>query len=199
MSINFYQAIEERRSFYDISSEKVVSDERLQEIIEHAVAHTPTAFNSQSGRVILLLGKQHEKLWNIVKDSMKKILSEGRFIEAEKKINSFKAGYGTVLFFEDDDIVRSLQKQFPTYAHNFPKWAEQSNGILQYIIWVSLEIEGYGVSLQHYYELIEDRVKEVWNVPDNWRIIAQMPFGKPISEPGETYIAPIGDRVKIYK
>lgn len=197
--MNFNQAVELRRSYYGISNEQIVSDDRIQDIIEHAVVHTPTAFNSQSGRVILLLDKQHDRLWNIVMDAMKKKLSEDRLGDTEKKINSFKAGYGTVLYFEDDDIVRILQKKFPTYAHNFSNWAEQANGILQYIIWVTLELEGFGVSLQHYNELIEDTVKDVWNVPDNWRLVAQMPFGKPIQEPGEIEYAPVDERVKVYK
>ena len=43
MKSNFYEAIEKRRTYYGISKDKVVSDEKIKEIIEHAVKHTPSA------------------------------------------------------------------------------------------------------------------------------------------------------------
>jgi len=55
---DFYKAIEDRRSIYGISKEEVVSDEKILEIINHAVTYTPTAFNSQSGRVLVLFKEQ---------------------------------------------------------------------------------------------------------------------------------------------
>ena len=55
MAKDFYSAIEDRRSIYAISKEQVVSDEKIQEVIYHAVKHTPSAFNSQSARVVVLL------------------------------------------------------------------------------------------------------------------------------------------------
>lgn len=55
----------------------------------------------------------------------------------------------------------------------------------QFVIWTALEIEGFGASLQHYDELIETDVKKEWSVPENWKLIAQMPFGKPTEKPGE--------------
>jgi len=61
---DFYKAIEDRRSIYAISSEAVVSDDRILGIVKHAVKYTPTSFNSQSGRVVILLDEHHTKLWN---------------------------------------------------------------------------------------------------------------------------------------
>ena len=69
----------------------------------------------------------------------------------------------------------------------------------QYVIWTALEIEGYGASLQHYNGLIEEDVKKEWNVPSNWKLIAQMPFGKPIAEPDEKQFQPLEDRIKVFK
>lgn len=199
MSKEFLEAISKRRSYYNISNESPISDEKIQEVIEASILHTPTAFNSQSGRVVLLLKKEHEKLWDIAMEALRKVVDKENFLPTEEKINSFKEGYGTVLYFEDDDITKDLQEQFPLYAHNFPNWAEQSNGMLQLVVGVALEQEGFGASLQHYSELIEEEVKKEWNIPDNWRMIAQMPFGIPTQEPGEKDFAPIEDRFKIYK
>lgn len=199
MAKNFYDSVEDRRSYYGISKEKVVSDERIQEVVEHAITYSPTAFNSQSGRVLLLLDKEHDKLWDITMEELRKVVPAENFGPTEEKINSFKAGYGTVLYYEEDSITKGLQEQFPAYAHNFPKWAEQSNGMLQYIVGVSLEQEGFGASLQHYNELIEEQVKKEWSIEGSWRLIAQMPFGKPTFVPGEKEYEPIENRLKVFK
>jgi uncharacterized protein len=199
MSKDFLKAVEDRRSFYGISKEAVVSDDRIKEIIDHAVKHTPSAFNSQSARVVLLLGNQHDKLWDITKEALRKIVPAGQFSSTEEKINSFKSGYGTVLFFEDNSIIESLQQQFALYKDNFPIWSQQSSGMHQFVIWTALELEGLGASLQHYNELIEADVKKEWSIPNNWKLIAQMPFGKPIAQPGEKQFLPLEERVKIFK
>ncbi len=78
----------------------------------------------------------------------------------KEKINSFASGYGTILYFEDMSVVEDLQKQFALYKDNFPVWSQQSSAMHQFVIWTSLEIEGFGASLQHYNELIEEDVKK---------------------------------------
>lgn len=65
MSTDFSTALKNRRSHYAISKDSVISDERIQEIVNEAVKHTPSSFNSQSARVVVLLGEQHDKLWNM--------------------------------------------------------------------------------------------------------------------------------------
>lgn len=199
MGKNFLTAVADRRTFYGIGKEAVASDERIKEIIEHAVKHTPSPFNSQSARVVLLLEKQHDKLWDITKEDLRKIVPADAFAPTEAKIDAFASGYGTVLFFEDNSVIESLQQQFPIYKDNFPIFSQQSNGMHQYVIWTALEIEGFGASLQHYNEVIEGDVKKEWNIPDNWKLIAQMPFGKPTAEPDEKQYQPLEERVKVFK
>jgi predicted oxidoreductase (fatty acid repression mutant protein) len=199
MSKDIYRFVKERRSIYGISSGSPVSDERIKEIIEHAVKHAPSAFNSQSSRIVVLLGEQHNKLWDIAKETLRKIVPAEQFAATEAKINSFKIGYGTILCFEDKAVIEGLQKNFELYKDNFPVWAQQSNGMLQYIIWTSLHAEGFGVTLQHYSNLIEAEVKKQWNLPDSWELIAQMPFGKPTAEPKEKEFLPVEDRVIVLK
>jgi Predicted oxidoreductase related to nitroreductase len=199
MSSDFYSATKNRRTFYEISGESTISDDRIHEIINQAVTVAPTAFNSQSGRVVLLLGEQHTKLWDITMETLRKIVPEEKFSPTEQKINSFRSGYGTVLYFEEETIIEELQKSYPSYKDNFPVWSQQANGMLQYIIWTSLEEEGLGVSLQHYNPLIDEEVKKQWNIPGSWKLIAQMPFGKPTAAPDKKEIKPLEERVKVYK
>lgn len=198
MSKNFYEALKERRSIYAISKESGVSNERIQEVINEAVLHTPSAFNSQSARVVVLFGENHNKLWDITEASLKKIVPEENFAPTKEKIDSFRNGYASVLFFEDQNVVKNLQEQFSLYKDNFPVWSQQSNGMLQYVIWTALAVEGLGASLQHYNELIAEDVAKEWNIPSGWKLVAQMPFGKPVSGAGEKEFLPLDERVKTY-
>ncbi len=199
MSKEFLTAIKDRRTYYEIAKEATTPDARLKEIIAHAVKHTPSAFNSQSARVVLLLGPQHDRLWDITKEALKKVVPADQFSSTEEKINGFRKGYGTVLYFEDQKVVESLHQQFALYKDNFPVWSQQSSGMHQLVVWTALEIEGYGASLQHYNELIEADVKKTWNLPDHWKLIAQMPFGKPTAQPGEKEFSPLEERFKIFE
>jgi len=199
MSKDFYVALRERRSIYGLSKEKVASDERIQEIIETAVKHTPSAFNSQSARVLVLLGEHQNKVWDITKETLRKILPADKFPATEEKINSFQNGYGTVLFFEDQSIIEQLQSSFASYKDNFPIWSGHSSGMLQFVIWTALEAEGFGASLQHYSPLIDTAISQQWNVPATWKLIAQLPFGKPTVIPGEKEFKPLEERVKFFK
>lgn len=199
MSSSFLEAVKERRSIYAISKESTVSDAQITEIVEQAVLHSPTSFNSQSSRAVVLLGEQHDKLWDITTETLRKIVPAEQFEGTAQKLAAFKAGYGSVLFFEDQAIVKNLQERFALYAENFPVWANQSSGILQFVVWTALTEAGLGASLQHYNPLIDEEVKEAWGIPQEWKLIAQMPFGKPVAPAGEKQFLPVEDRVKVFK
>lgn len=199
MSKDIYQAIKDRRSYYSIDKKKIVAEEKIEEIVKHAVKYTPTSFNSQTGRVILLFDKEHNKFWDIVESNLKEVVDPEKFDSTKEKIAGFRSGYGTVLFYEEMSIVEDLQQRFPLYSDNFPKWSEHSSGILQYNVWTMLEAEGLGASLQHYTELIAEDVKAEWDVADSWRFVAQMPFGNPTAEPDQKEFESLTKRVKVYK
>lgn len=196
MSKSFWNAVTDRRSYYTIGDGQATSDERVLELIQTAVCQGPSAFNSQSGRLVVLFGDQHRRLWGIAKDMLATILPAEAFTATKDKIEgSFEAGHGTVLFFEDQEVITGLQEKFPLYADNFPVWSNQSSGMLQYIIWTGLEAEGWGCSLQHYNPLIDQQVAEQWQLPSTWKLIAQMPFGVPKGEPAPKEMLPLDQRV----
>lgn len=200
MEKSFKEALRHRRSYYALTAESPVSDTQIEEIVHFAVKHVPSAFNSQSTRVVLLLHKQHQALWQIVKQTLRAVVPEAAFAKTEEKIDgSFASGYGTVLFFEDMAVVQGLQQGFPLYATNFPTWAEHTSAMHQLAIWTMLEDAGFGASLQHYNPLIDKKVQEQWDLPETWRLIAQMPFGTPAAAPGEKTFEPIQTRVRIFK
>ncbi len=200
MERNLKEALKHRRSYYAIGSKSLISDVEIEEIIDFAALHTPSAFNSQSARFVLLLGEHHKKLWEIVKETLKKVVAAPAFVTTEAKINkSFASGYGTVLFFNDRIVVEGLQKAYPLYYDKFPEWAMQSAGMQQLAVWTMLEDAGFGASLQHYNPLIDEVVAKEWKLPDSWELLAQIPFGVPSEPPAKKEFKPLEDRVKVFK
>lgn len=196
----FFEAVKKRRTYYTISSDPVIDDEHIKDIVNEAVKHSPSSFNSQSARVVVLMGEQHVLLWNIIKEQLKKIITSENFKTTENKINTqFQSGYGTVLYFEDNEVIQELQRKYPLYKDAFPVFSHHSAGMLQFIIWTAFSNQGLGASLQHYNPVIDEAVKKQWNIPGSWMLLAQMPFGKPTAQPSSKIFAPLEDRVKFFK
>lgn len=177
---NLYQ---NRRSVYALGKNLPISEQDALEIIDNAVKHSPSAFNSQTAHAVVLLGENHQKLWDITFGELEKFLPNEEAKAATKgKIDSFTAAYGTILFFEDHDVVKGLQEQFPAYADNFPIWSEQSTGIASFAVWNALAEAGVGANIQHYNPVIDEKVAAEWNIPANLVLRAQMPFGEKLQE-----------------
>ena len=47
MSLNFKEALQNRRTYYTISNKSLISDKEIEDIVKFAVTHVPSAFNSQ--------------------------------------------------------------------------------------------------------------------------------------------------------
>ncbi|MBS0970981.1 MULTISPECIES: nitroreductase family protein [Yersiniaceae] len=199
MSNAFLESITARRSIYSLGSELPCSEYEVISLITQAVKLSPSAFNSQSSRVVILFDEQHHQLWEIVKQELKKIVPPDAFFTTENKISSFAAGAGTVLFFEDDRVIDDLQKQYALYADNFPVWSEHSTGIAQFSVWSALAQVKIGASLQHYNPLIDEAVHQQWHLPAHWRLRAQMPFGSILQPPGEKSYMADEERFRIFK
>lgn len=177
MSGTFASLAEKRRTSYTLGKTLPVSDDAVIEIIKEAIRQAPSAFNSQSSRALILLGKEHEKFWELTREQLRKLVPADKFQPTSDKIDGFAAAAGSVLFFEDQDVVKGLQESFPSYADNFPVWSEHSTGIAQYAVWLALAEKGLGVNLQHYNPLVDTDVQAEWNVPASWKLRAQLNFG----------------------
>ncbi|EES75247.1 hypothetical protein POTG_00478 [Paenibacillus sp. oral taxon 786 str. D14] len=79
-----------------------------------------------------------------------------------------------------------------------PGLGEQSNGMLQYVVWTALSDEGVGASIQHYNPLIDEEMRKEWGVPESWKLIAQMPFGNIEAPAGDKEFGPIDNRMKVF-
>jgi len=120
MNNSLLNSIKKRRTQYALGKSLPLSNEDVAELIREAVKHTPSSFNSQSSRAVILFGAESEKLWSVVKETLRQIVPADAFAQTEAKVDSFAAGAGTVLFYEDQSVVKGLQENFPLYADNFP-------------------------------------------------------------------------------
>ncbi|HCS94081.1 MAG TPA: nitroreductase family protein [Bavariicoccus seileri] len=191
---SLFKATESRRSIYQLNDKTPISKDDIIKIVEHSIKYTPSSFNSQTTRAVVLFGDDHKALWELTAEEVKKV-APGDFAPTQAKIDGFAAGAGTVLFFEDQSIVKSLQERFSLYADNFPVWSEQTDGMVTYAVWTDLSVEGVGANLQHYNPLIDGRVAEKWNIPSDWLLRSQLIFGGIDAEAGEKDFMPVDERV----
>lgn len=196
--MSFLDHIKQRRTIYAVGKNVALTPEQIESVIKEAVNHSPSAFNSQTSRIVTLFGESHLQFWNIVRETLRKIVPEAAFEGTNTKINSFAAGYGTVLFYEDQDVVKSLQEQFVLYADNFPVWSEHSSAIAQFAVWTALSEQNIGASLQHYNPIVDAEIAEVFDIPANWKLRAQLVFGSIEAPAGEKTFMAEADRFKTF-
>lgn len=188
-----------RRTQYALGKHLPISETEVEGLIREAVRQAPSSFNSQSSRVVILWGTQHEKLWNITREVLRPMVPADAFANTDNKMSSFAAGAGSVLFFEDQDVVKTLQQNFPLYADKFPMFSEHSAGMAQYAVWTTLADVGIGASLQHYSPVIDEQVASTWGIPKSWALRAQMPFGSNEKPFGEKSFMSDEERFKIFR
>lgn len=175
---NLYDLQQKRRSIYALGQNIDLTEAEVSELIFKTIKETPSAFNGQGSRAVILFGEANNTLWNdITASALKPLTPAEYFPNTQAKLASFAGGVGTILFFEDQDVIKGFQENVPLYADNFPVWAEQSNGMAQYATWMALAEQNIGANLQHYNPVIDEAVAAKWNIPSNWKLRAQMPFG----------------------
>lgn len=174
---DFLSLAKARRTIYTLGKDLPIAEETVIDLIKEAIRQAPSAFNSQSSRALILLGKEHDRFWALVREQLRKVIPAESFHATSDKLDGFSAAAGSVLFFEDQEVVTALQRQYIAYADHFPVWSEQSSGIAQYAVWLALAEKSIGANLQHYNPLIDMDVRQAWNIPESWKLRAEMNFG----------------------
>ena len=88
------ELLQARRSVYALDKDIPVNVDQVIQAVKDITELVPDAFNMKSQRVVIALGEKQEQLWDAVYDAF------GGQVDREK-VESFKAGHGTVLFFAD--------------------------------------------------------------------------------------------------
>lgn len=194
----FLDHIKKRRSIYAIGKNVSLDQAEIEHIIKEAVKHSPSSFNSQSSRVVILFGQSHDTFWHIVRETLRDLVSADAFEATNSKIDGFAAGYGTALFYEDQNVIKGMQEKFALYADNFPIWSEHASGIAQFATWTALADHNIGASLQHYNPIIDEEVAQTFSIPSNWKLRAQLVFGSIEAPPGEKTFMDDAERFKTF-
>lgn len=192
--MKFIDMLKARRSVYGLNKNLPVMESAVVDFVRGAVEYVPDAFNMKSQRAIIVMGEKHEKFWNAVYDELVKSTG-GRF--SRDKIDGFIAAYGTILYFYDTAAVEETRRAYPGYAENFHDWVMQSNGMLQFAIWTGFAGMNIGANLQHYNPVIDNMVHDMFDLPDAWTLVAQMPFGGIAEMPAPRLGSEMPGRVRV--
>ena len=150
------QGFKARRTHYALKPESPISDDKIHEIVEQAILHTPSSFNSQSTRVLVLLADQHKKLWEeIVKPAVKAVAPPEAWESSEKRLSGFSNAYGTVNLQPHlhvngcTNVLRSCSMRIPMISpssrnHTLSTPIGFRNGLSTQMLCISMP---YGLSL----------------------------------------------------
>ncbi|MCI5643247.1 nitroreductase family protein [Peptoniphilus sp. SGI.035] len=187
---NYIEIIKKRRSYYDLSEDVPLTNEEIKYLIEDVLNTTPSHMNSQTTRVVLLFDEKSKDFWKRVNETYDNKINEEKFL-------GFYHAKGTALIFIDKDEIREQEKNMSLYKEYFETWGQHSAAMVQLNIWQALRDEEIGASNQHYNPHIDSWVKDLYEIPDSWELIAEMPFGKIEEEPEENDKKPIDEILKV--
>lgn len=174
----FKNLLEKRRSIYNLGDKSNYTKEEIVTAIRHAVSQAPSAFNSQTTRAVVLFDDAKERFWNHILEVQKGVMDSEtyEFMSGVMK-NAHDNALGTVLFFEDLDAVDGL----PTQGERTVAYKQNNAGIAQYATWLRLAEMDLGGTLQHfnvgYEQGFDKETRAMFDLPDSYEMIAQMPFG----------------------
>lgn len=192
----YLEFVKSRRTYYYLSDKEVIPKDKVIEVVTEAIQQAPSAFNSQTSRVIILFGAAHKRYWQEI---IANALPEDRKEAFTPRIAGFAAAAGTVLFFEDTSSLEQYQAGAPApYQHLFPQWGDHSSGIAQVTTWTALEAFGFGVNLQHFaVQHLQGNVTKAVGAPDHWKPVAELVFGHPEQPPKPKTFIDSSTRVKV--
>ncbi|KAI8673013.1 hypothetical protein LRP88_02463 [Fusarium phalaenopsidis] len=201
----FLAAAKHRRTVYGLKDTSPVSDDRIEKIITEVLSFSPSSYNTQPGRITLVLGEKHKQLWDVVIETAEPILKgagPGVWDAMGPRFQAFKNAYGSVLFWDSAETIKSSQETHQAAAHMFPQFADHASGMAQILVWTALELEGFGANLQHMGAIppVEAALKKFLEVPEDYSLKANLNFGElaqPHPEVPEKL--PLSETLKIIK
>ena len=71
---HFENLIKRRRSVYHLNTKVDLTQMQIMNLIRECVKECPTAFNSQSARIVVLFGESYQNFWQLVENKLKTIV-----------------------------------------------------------------------------------------------------------------------------
>jgi uncharacterized protein len=127
-------AIASRRTIYGISNtSSPIPQSRVEEIIAHVIKHTPSSYNVQSARAVIVTGQAHKNLWTNIEENVGQALPKAAW---EGHLDKFVANFkdnaiGSVVWFEDQVAIEDYKEKHKSVAAFLDAWSLQSSGMHQ--------------------------------------------------------------------
>ena len=90
---DFISLIQKRRSIYNLGQKSDISQKKIIQTITECIKQTPSAFNSQTGRIVVLFNSPYKEFWISTKNTLKKITP-----------HKLRSTFGTELYRATGDI-----------------------------------------------------------------------------------------------
>lgn len=86
-----------RRTTHYLGKDQELDKQVVIKILRETLLVSPSFFNAQTTRIVLLLDEENEKLWELVKECLEKHTKERSLApDTVEKLNGFKQANGTV-------------------------------------------------------------------------------------------------------
>lgn len=104
-----------RRTIYALGKTSPISDldNKIEELVNAAIHHVPSSFNTQSTRLVVLLHAEHERLWDLIIETFEGGLVKTGKVNEEvwrgqtlSKLEGMRNGIGTVSFPLRPNLLR---------------------------------------------------------------------------------------------
>jgi hypothetical protein len=76
MPENYLALAKQRRTIYALGKDLPLPEDDVVQTIQDAIKQAPSAFNSQSSRALILLGNEHNKFWELVREQLRKLFRQ---------------------------------------------------------------------------------------------------------------------------
>ena len=97
--LDLFEAIEQRRSIRRLKRDVTLGRGEIEDILKKAM-FAPSALNMQSTRLMVLEGFNHQKIWDIVDETLTAKIGEERMGAIRERLQGFRNGNGTILFLK---------------------------------------------------------------------------------------------------
>lgn len=157
-------------------------DETRQRLLD-AVRLTPAAYNLPPWHVVLV-HERRDALWSEVEAGFREGLTGDRLERYLDRLDGFRAGVAVALVFADGRVDRILREEKGVNEQTAIEFVQQALGMVQLSLWLGITAEGLSSSLQHWDDLIGERMARFCGLaPEDFRLAATMPIGYAAEEP----------------
>ena len=153
-----------------------LSQNYLSALIIEAIKSCPSVQGIQGLKFVVLYHEAHQKFWQLVEAQQRQEIPAHVFAATAYKMQACQNALGTILFFEDQQVLQDLAKKQPLLAQQHPNWSAQYLGVASLAAWGILADVGLGAELLHY-QGFDHKLQKQFKLEQSWKLKAQLLFG----------------------